>query len=420
LHKLSKTNRDPTFLAYFKQYKKIFKKCVHASKLAYNNSYVGKSNNHTKAAWNVIKSETGYNNSKGKLISSIQENNKIINDSHGIATVFNQHFKNTCHRLNLSTNIDCAKGFLANVILPAKNMSFFKYTTPVEVYEIIKKLKSSKSAGWDEISSYILKRCSNLLCHPLSVLINKSFREKKFPDLLKYSVINPVLKKGDSSKLENYRPISILPSFCKVFERVAFLQLSAFFEDNAIFCDSQFGFRKGRNTTKAVYELIAELSEAVDGSQYTVGVFCDLSSAFDCVNHELLITKLHHYGVRGNALLWIKSYLNNRKQSVKVNNSVQSPYTSITAGIPQGSILGPFLYLVFANDLPVATRNSKLIAYADDTTSITKHPNQSGLIQNLTSDLMSMNSWFQANGLLLNKDKTFAINFHNNYSNSRF
>jgi len=210
-----------------------------------------------------------------------------------------------------------------------------------------------------------------------------------------------------------------LPSFSKIFEKIILQRLVAYFENNNLFYEGQFGFRKNRDTSKAIYEFVTDVAEAIDRSQFTVGVFCDLSKAFDCVNYELLIDKLNFYGVGGEALQLVKSYLSNRKQSVKINSNVQSSYALVTDGVPQGSILGPFLFLVYANDLPYIVNHLKVISYADDTSCIVKQQTPCDLVKNVSCDINLMNSWFKFNGLLLNNSKTFAINFHSNYSNTK-
>lgn len=418
LHFLAKSSKDPAFLNYVRKYKLIFKRCIQEAKRAYNNKLIRESKNRTKAAWKIVKADS-QQKTEPTLINTINFESIQTNDSQEISTLFNKFFNTTSERLLTEIDRELAVKFLSRTSTPAKKFHSINYTSTREVKNIIKNLKASKSAGWDGIPTHILKKCSNELIRPLCFLINKSIDENLFPEALKYSIISPIFKKGNPTHMENYRPISLLPAFSKIFEKVVAKRLLHYFEENNVFFENQFGFRRGRNTTMAINEFVESIMKAVDGSQYTVGVFCDLSKAFDCVNHELLISKLRHCGVEDGALKWVVSYLTNQKQSVKINKTTQSEYSVITAGIRQGSVLGPLMYLVYSNDLSQTVDSSTLITYVDDTTSICQSSSEAELINILTTNISNMTKWFNSNGLQLNKDKTYAINFHSNYSKGK-
>ncbi len=207
----------------------------------------------------------------------------------------------------------------------------------------------------------------------------------------------------------------MLPTFSKVYERVVFNRLFNYLHCFNLLSRFQFGFQKGRSTTDAILEFVDQVSASLDGSQTTIGTFCDLSKAFDCVNHEILIRKLQVYGIDGIALNWLISYLSNRYQKVEIQNSIQSSFCKITSGVPQGSILGPLLFLIYANDLPDSISNSRVVMYADDTSMVLSHKTKDVLSDHLLIQLCEIDEWFKANGLKLNSDKTQFMNFHLNH-----
>lgn len=178
----------------------------------------------------------------------------------------------------------------------------------------------------------------------------------------------PVYKKGEKTLHSNYRPISVLSSFSKIFEKVVVVvRLFNYISNCKILADVQYGFRHGYSTELAVYQLCKNINDTIDNKEFQISLFCDLSKAFDCISHSILIKKLNIYGVRGVALQWFESYLGSRKQCTVVNNSVSS-FSSLTHGVPQGSILGPILFLLYVNDITRTTNKLKFLLFADDTT----------------------------------------------------
>ena len=254
-------------------------------------------------------------------------------------------------------------------------------------------------------STKFIKLSSSILAPTLVKLFNLSIRTGVYPDLLKVAKVIPIFKKGDSSSVNNYRPISILSPINKIFEKIIYSRLIKYIDKSNILYKYQYGFRKKHSTEHALIELVDQIRLSMGSNQMTCGIFIDLSKAFDTVNHQILIHKLEHYGIRGNALELFKSYLNNRKQYVQIENS-KSKTRPISCGVPQGSVLGPLLFLLFINDLPKCCPNVKTRLFADDTTIFFHSNNIDDIISTGKIVMTQLTNWFKANKLTLNADKS--------------
>jgi hypothetical protein len=269
-----------------------------------------------------------------------------------------------------------------------------------EIVNICRKLKSKTSCGVDGISTKLLQQVIDLIVQPLEYIINMSFVSGVFPNALKIAKVVPIFKGGDPSKLVNYRPVSILPSISKIFERLMYERVTAFCNKFNLLSMSQYGFRACRGTQDAVADLVEHVTKSLDEHKDVSALYVDIAKAFDSINHGILLHKMYKYGFRGNTHMWFTSYLQQRLQYVEVDGC-KSLLRILRTGVPQGSVLGTLLFLLYINDLPacVSLPDVHFILFADDTTCLAP-PNRLQEVCNAIS------MWFKSNKLVLNTDKT--------------
>ena len=283
---------------------------------------------------------------------SLLFNNRLYTDDSGISQAFNDHFATIATKIRETVPVqgstDGFTQYMDNFSQP--NSFFLSPVTSADVEKVIMSLKNKKAPN-HMYSIQSLKFISNLVSPLLSHLINKSFTCGKFPDCLKIARVTPIFKSGEKDKPDNYRPISILPVLSKIYEKIVFNQLYSYLDHFELLKPSQFGFRKNMSMSDAILNTLQYIYDNLDKGYSVVSIFLDLSKAFDCVDHEILLHKLRVYGVRGVALGWFRSYLASRQQYVTFNNKL-SERRSVDCGVPQGSIPGPLLFLIVINIFP--------------------------------------------------------------------
>ena len=338
---------------------------LNKSKKDYYSKYFEDNKKNSKKIWEGIRSIINLSNSKNNSISQLKVDEKSIDDPKEIASALNNFFVNIGP--NTEKTIPHNPVIQPDKYLKNKNQVEFLIThiSNEEVLDIINQLES-KSTGPQSIPVNLLKIIPDLIILPLCKIINNSFSSGIFPDALKISKVVPIHKGGPADELNNYRPISLLSVFDKILEKLMHKRLYNFLESQNVLFDNQFGFRKNNSTSYALIQITERIKETIDKKKYGCGIFIDLRKAFDTVNHDILLNKLDHYGIRGTALHWFHSYLSDRKQFV-FHNGESSKLQSINCGVPQGSVLGPLLFLLYINDLPNVSNILQFYLFADDT-----------------------------------------------------
>lgn len=397
-----------TLLNEYKKYRNKVNNLIRQTKNTYYKAQINNNKNDIKKIWQVINEATNSVRCKSSNNIVIKDSNdKIIQNNKDKANEFNRYFcsvgQQIASRIKSSTKINNEIAWNVN--------SLFLY--PVNISEVnkhINSLKNTSSVGKDEISIKLIKICYEFIGKPLVHIINLIFETGIVPEQFKETVVSPIYKNGDNTEKHNYRPISLINNLAKIFEKVLKSRLQDFLHKYNIISDNQYGFRPGMSTNMAVYKLTSLINKSLHENHKCIAVFVDLEKAFDTVPHIQLLNKLEAIGIRGRALRVFESYLTDRRQYVKIGTEISTEQI-ITTGIPQGTIIAPFLFIIYVNDLCSLDIRGQIVSYADDTALIfsgrTWNEAKSMAIENLEK----IKLWLDSNMLSCNIKKTKFITF---------
>lgn len=403
----SRSGLDSDILVYRKCRNFVVKLNRQKKSQYYKTAFEGCKNN-SKQIWNTVHGLLGKSSTTAPL--SVEVNGVIKTKPVDIANYFADHFESKVKNIRSGLNADASnKALTENVdkIMRGKNCEFKLPTVSLEQIEkALSMLPENRSVGYDFIDNKLLKLATHYVAKPIKYIFELSLQQGKFPTEWKHAKVCPIPK---DNKLplttQNSRPISLLPSLSKILERIVSDHIWTYMESNNILTQAQHAYRNGHSTETALLHMTDEWLAALDQGKLVALLLLDFTSAFDLIDHDILLRKLTHYHFEDGAINWMTSYLTGRKQSTYINGSFSTPRMT-ACGIPQGSCLGPLLYIIYSNDLPLALTNQNAFMFADDTTISTVAHNQTALNNQLSNDLQCINKWVKGNNLVLNASKT--------------
>ena len=356
-----------------------------------------------KKAWKSINNLLG-KQTKQTVVNELNMGENILNNPQEIVEGFNEYFSNIGP--DLASKLDMPKcNFETYVKKSTSEFAAFQPTTVNDIFNLLCGLSSNKATGIDKISCKIIKIAAPAIADSLTHIFNQAITLSSFPDQWKVASVTPLYKNGQRNIPGNYRPISVLPAISKIMERILYNQLYNYLTKFGLLSNSQFGFRKSHSTATALLDCTNEWYVNLDRKLFNLIVFIDLKKAFDTVDHHILLKKLELYGIKGQALSFLKSYLTNRSQKCKMNGFISSEHL-IKCGVPQGSILGPLLFLLYINDLPECLNITRPRLFSDDTNLTASGDSMNDAEFAVNSDLENLRNWLIANKLSLNVAKT--------------
>ena len=394
----------------------IIKKDIRKEKKIYYSKTFENYKNDIKNTWKTISCILNKSKSNKVQIEQIISSGNVISDKSKIANEFSNFFVNIgpekASKIDIR-NKKSYKSYLTRVV----NSEF--HFNPIEnefTLKVTNSLLSKSSCGHDELSTKFLKSITPVLLPALTLVINQSLITGIFPKKLKIAKVIPLHKKESTTLMDNYRPVSLLTAFSKVIKKVVYIQMTKYLKDNSLLYVSQYGFRGEHSTELAALELVDRIYIDLDKKRSPIAVYMDLSKAFDTLDHEILLYKLNRYGVKNNELAWFRSYLTGRTQFVDIDG-IKSENLNISTGVPQGSILGPLLFLLYMNDIPNCSKLFKFILYTDDTSllnsiQISMSIECQDIIDEFNLELSRISDWLAVNKLSLNVKKTKFMIFH--------
>ena len=392
-------------------------KLIKKKKETFFKSKLEENRNKTKELWSSLKSLGMPNDKKSSSSICLEKNGDTFFELPKVAEIFADFFSNLANELVTKLpkasdrfGLESVRLFYREICVGI-NKLIFTHISSEDILILIQNIQTNKAAGIDKINGNFFKHGAKKLAKPIAQLCNLSIILGTFPDECKIAKLVPLHKKGSKVDPKNYRPISLLPVVSKIIERVIYDQTVSFLNENNFLYNRQSGFRKNHSTDTCLTYLNDKIVKGFDSGLFTGMILIDLQKAFDTIDHEILLNKMKHFGFSQQVIKWYYSYLSNRKFCINVNNTLSKPCT-LTCGVPQGSILGPLLFLMYVNDMPQAV-SCELLLYADDSCLVYQHKEVDKIEQELTKNFSNICEWFLDNKLSIHfgEDKTKSILF---------
>ena len=403
LKKKAISSKDPQAWHEYRQSRNHVNNEIKKAKISYFTTNLDLHKGNMKKTWKLINEVSSKRLSKTKKISETRMGEEVITSPTEISEAFNNYFSTVGS--NLASDIALTEYGPEYYLEPTHSIFSLKTPTVDTVYKLLTKIDEKKSVGLDNIPNKLLKIAADVIAPSLTAIFTASINTGIFPQEWKESRVSPVYKSGARNDPSNYRPISVIPVIAKIFEKIVYEQLYEYLNNYNLLTTCQSGFRSLHSTLTALVEATNSWSVNIDTGLVNGVVFIDLKKAFDTIDHNIILKKLGNYGVDLNSLKWFESYLTKRTQKCRVSDHLSSS-NPVNCGVPQGSNLGPLLFLVYINDLPNCLNCTIPRMFADDT-SVSYAAKSMDELQNIiNSELENLHKWLNTNKLSLNIAKT--------------
>ena len=408
LYRDSKKAKTEQSKGKYKRYKKLLDKLIKKAKDSYYGKLIKDAGNDSRRLWMLINEVIDRKQLRQKIPSSFTNGENKVTDKKEISNLFNKYFASIGKKMAESQpDVD---GYELHLKMASSKFHLRKVSKE-EVEKIMAAQKPKLSCGIDTINNKLVKLCSKGLSVPMTKVINKSISEAKVPSAYKKARVMPLYKKGSPAEFGNYRPVSLLSALSKILEKVICKQMMNYLDHNNLLCPDQFGFRPKSQTNHVVQKMLNKISEEADKEKVTIATYLDLSKAFDCLQYDKLFLKLKYLGFQDGPMNWFKSYLSDRKQCIDLEGTI-SDWEDVQLGVPQGSILGPILFLIYINDVNNSDSEATFTKFADDTTVLISGNSIREATDKMNKSMINIDNWFSQNKLNLNPSKTRYMIFN--------